>query len=102
MKIKKNKKVSKGIALKQLVNNLFDSIDADKIELKALEIAKKPIGSDPGENKRKEAQKILINEASNQFNGELIDLLDSIRRDKEQRVDHDNFDEVIYQGWIKI
>ena len=97
----KIKKVSKGIALKQLVNNLFDSIDADKIELKALEIAKKPIGSNPGENKRKEAQKILINEASNQFNGELIDLLDSIRRDKEQRVDHDNFDEVIYQGWDK-
>ena len=37
--------------------------------------------------------------AANVFTGPLIDLLDSIRRDKEQTIDHDNLDKLLEAGW---
>ena len=33
------------------------------------------------------------------FNGELIELIDSIRRDKEQTIDHDGLDTVLRAEW---
>ena len=33
------------------------------------------------------------------FNGELIELIDSIRRDKEQTIDHESLDTVIRAEW---
>ena len=33
------------------------------------------------------------------FNGELIDLIDSIRRDQEQTIDHDSLDTVLRAEW---
>ena len=95
------KKAAKGLELTHLVNGLFDAIDADMVEAKALELAGQPAGTDPGDDKRKEAQAELVNAASNVFNGELIDLIDSIRRDKEQKIDHDNLDKLIRAEWGK-
>ncbi|MBL3589569.1 MAG: DEAD/DEAH box helicase family protein [gamma proteobacterium endosymbiont of Lamellibrachia anaximandri] len=40
-------------------------------------------------------------QATNAFNGDLIDLIDSIRREKEQKIDHDNIDVPINVGWGK-
>ncbi|HHJ19318.1 MAG TPA: DEAD/DEAH box helicase [Gammaproteobacteria bacterium] len=95
------KKAVKGVELTHLINGLFDAIDADRVEAKALELAGQPVGTDPGDEKRKEAQAELVKAATHVFNGDLIELIDTIRRDKEQKIDHDNLDEVIDTGWGK-
>jgi type I restriction enzyme R subunit len=90
-----------GVELSQIVGRLFGAIDADNIEARALELAGLPIGSDPGESKRQQAQEQLVNAVSGVFNGELIELVDAIRRDKEQTIDHDNIDIVLRAEWDK-
>jgi type I restriction enzyme R subunit len=90
-----------GLELTQLVGRLFNAIDADLIEARALEIAKLPIGSDPGDAQRELAQQQLVGEAAKVLNGELVDLIDSIRRDKEQTIDHDNLDSLVRAEWDK-
>jgi type I restriction enzyme R subunit len=90
-----------GLELSQLVSQLFSAIDADNIEARALELAKQPIGTDPGDSKRAEAQQQLVGEAAKVLNGGLIDLIDSIRRDKEQTIDHDNLDTLLRAEWDK-
>ena len=95
----KIKKAAKGVELNHLVKGLLDAVDADMVEAKALELAEKAAGEDPGDEKRKDAQEELVKAATNVFNGELIELIDTIRRDKDQKVDHENLDEVISVGW---
>jgi len=90
-----------GLELAQFVGKLFGAIDADNIEARALELAKLPIGSDPGDEKRQQAQEQLVGEAARALNGDLVELLDSIRRDKEQTIDHENIDTVLAAGWSK-
>jgi type I restriction enzyme R subunit len=90
-----------GMELSQLVSKLFGAIDADNIEARALELAKQPLGTDPGEAKRAEAQQQLVSDAAKALNGDLIELIDSIRRDKEQTLDHDNLDVVLRAEWDK-
>ena len=60
-----------------------------------------PIGNDPGDTLREQAQQQLVGEAAALMNGELIELIDTIRREKEQTIDHDNLDAVTYAGWNK-
>jgi len=94
-----------GIELKQIVGRLFNAIDADVIEAKALELAGLAFGpdagSDPGDTKRQQAQELLVQAAASVFNGELVELIDAIRRDKEQTIDHDNLDSVLRAEWDK-
>jgi len=92
---------SGGIELKQIVGRLFGAIDADNIEAKALELAGLPMGSDPGDTKRQQAQEQLVQAVATVFNGELVELIDAIRRDKEQTIDHDNLDSVLRAEWDK-
>ena len=42
---------------------------------------------------------MLAAEAARVFTGELIDLIDSIRRDKEQTIDHESLDTVLRAEW---
>ena len=42
-----------------------------------------------------------MGEAARALNGKLVELIDSIRRDKEQTIDHDNLDSVLRAGWDK-
>lgn len=90
-----------GLELTQLIGRLFGAIDADNIEARALELAGQPIGTDPGNDKRQQAQQQLVREAAKVLNGELIELIDTIRRDKEQTIDHDNIDTVLRAEWDK-
>lgn len=90
-----------GMELTQFVGKLFSAIDADNIEARALELVKLPIGSDPGDDKRQQAQQQLVSEAAKVLNGELVELIESIRRDKEQTIDHDNIDRVLRAEWDK-
>ena len=88
-----------GLELNQLVGQLFGAIDVDNIEARALQLAGQPIGTDPGDAKRELAQQQLVQEVASVLNGELVELLDIIRRDKEQTIDHDTLDTVLGAGW---
>ncbi|MBS1191964.1 MAG: restriction endonuclease subunit [Rhodocyclaceae bacterium] len=90
-----------GVELSHLVSKLFNAIDGDLIEARALGLAGLPLGSDPGDTLRDQAQQQLVGEAAALLNGKLIDLIDTIRREKEQTIDHDNLDELTYAGWSK-
>ncbi|HVV67938.1 MAG TPA: DEAD/DEAH box helicase family protein [Gammaproteobacteria bacterium] len=88
-----------GTPLLMIVGELFKAIDGDRVEQRALEITGQPVGTDPGEAARDQAQKELVNQIANVFNGELIELIDSIRRDKEQTIVHDDLDRVRKAEW---
>lgn len=88
-----------GVDLSTIVKDLFDAIDGDKVEQKALELAGLPEGEDPGDDKRDEAQAQLVSQASKVLTGELINVLDSIRREKEQIVVHYDPDSLTKAEW---
>jgi len=90
-----------GMELTTIVGNLLAAIDADTIEVKALELAGQPTGTDPGDICRSKAQEQLVSLAAKVFTGELVNLLESIRRDKEQTIDHDNLDHLQRAEWDK-
>lgn len=90
---------SGGTPLLMIVGELLNAIDGDRVEQKALEITSQPVGTDPGETARDQAQKQLVSQVANVFNGELIELIDTIRRDKEQTIVHDDLDTVIKAEW---
>ena len=85
-----------GKRLSEIVNDLLEAIDADKIEQAATAAAK---GAEPTDVQRDQARDRLVGTAANVFTGPLINLLDGIRREKEQTLDHDNLDKVIAAGW---
>ena len=88
-----------GIELADIIGNLLAAIDSDRIEAKAREI--KPLAGDaePTPAAREKAQEQLVGDAAAVFNGELIELIDSICRDKEQTIDHDGLDTVLRAEW---
>ena len=88
-----------GIELADIIGNLLAAIDPDRIEAKAREI--KPLAGDaePTPAAREKAQEQLVGDAAAVFNGELIELIDSIRRDKEQTIDHESLDTVLRAEW---
>lgn len=88
-----------GIILSEIVSSLISAIDPDTVETKAREMANLPESVEPDETQCQQAQNELVKEAANIFNGELIELLDNIRRDKDQIIDHENLDEVRRAEW---
>ena len=55
--------------------------------------------AEPTPAAREKAQEQLVSDAATVFNGELIELIDTIRRDKEQTIDHESFDIVLRAEW---
>ena len=84
-----------GKPLSNIVRELFDSIDPDKVEADA-KAAGHP---EPGDSAMQAAREERIKQAANIFTGPLIDLMDTIRRDNEQTVDHDNLDTLERAEW---
>ena len=88
-----------GVELTDIVGNLLAAIDPDRIDAKAREIDP-PAGDDePAPAAVDQARDRLAADAAGVFTGELIDLIDSIRRDKEQTIDHDSLDTVQRAEW---
>jgi type I restriction enzyme R subunit len=85
-----------GVTLTDIVRNLIDAVDPDYIEEIVTADA---AGREPTEARRKVVRDKLVAQAANVFTGPLISLLDGIRREKEQTIDHDNLDKVIEAGW---
>jgi type I restriction enzyme R subunit len=90
------KQAAGGVPLAEIVRRLIDAIDPDRIETEAATAAK---DKEPTDAQRDQARDKLVGRAANVFNGPLIILLDDIRREKEQTIDHENIDKVLTAGW---
>ena len=88
-----------GIQLTEIVGNLLQAIDPDQIKAKAREIEQVPDGTEPSKAAREKAREQLVRDAGKVFNGELVELIDSIRQNKEQTIDHENPDNVLLAEW---
>ncbi len=88
-----------GMELADIIGNLLAAIDPDRIEAKAREIEPVAGDAEPTPGAREKAQEQMVSDAASVFNGELVELIDTIRRDKEQTIDHDGLDTVIGAGW---
>ncbi len=84
-----------GRPLAGIIRDLFDAIDADKVEADA-KAAGHPEPDDAAMNTAREAR---IKQAANLFTGPLINLIDTIRRDHEQTIDHDSKDKLLRAEW---
>lgn len=85
-----------GTRLSEIVKGLLDAIDPDQIEEAAKASAK---GAEPTDEQRTQARDKLVGQAANVFTGPLINLIDTIRREKEQTIDHENLDTVLTAAW---
>jgi type I restriction enzyme, R subunit len=84
-----------GRPLAGIIRDLFDAIDADKVEADA-KAAGHPEPDDAAMNTAREAR---IKQAANLFTGPLINLIDTICRDHEQTIDHDSKDTLLRAEW---
>ena len=87
------------VGLSDIVGNLLQAIDPDRIQEKAREIESVPDGAEPSPAACEKALERLVRDVASVLNGELIELIDSIRRDKEQTIDHDSLDTVLRAEW---
>jgi type I restriction enzyme R subunit len=85
-----------GTKLSEVVKGLLDAIDPDHIEEAAKQATK---GAEPTDEQRTQARDKLVGQAANVFTGPLINLIDTIRREKEQTIDHENLDTVLTTAW---
>ena len=90
---------SGGSGLTDIVSDLLAAIDPDNVDQRAREIDNTPEDQEPQPATRAKVQSEFVDKAASVFNGELIELLDGIRRDKEQTIDHDAIDSVIRAEW---
>ena len=90
------KQASGGVPLQTIVHQLMDAIDPDRIEQEAASVAN---GAEPTQTHRDQARDKLVGQAANVFTGPLIQLLDGIRREKEQTIDHENLDRLVAAEW---
>ena len=89
-----------GVGLAGIAGDLLAAIDADRIDAKARELDRGIHGGDePAPEALDQARGRLAAGAARVFTGELIELLDSIRRAKEQTIDHDSLDTVLRAEW---
>ena len=84
-----------GKPLSAIVRELFDAIDADKVEAEA-KAAGHP---DPDESAMQTAREERIKRAAKVLTGPVIELMDTIRRENEQTLDHDNLDKLLRAEW---
>ena len=84
-----------GKSLTAIVRSLFDAINPDKVEADA-KAAGHP---EPDDAAIQAAREERIKQAANYFTGPLINLIDTVRRDNEQTIDHDNLDTLVGAEW---
>ena len=84
-----------GKSLTEIVHELFDAIDPDKVEADAVAAGY----TAPDDTALQIAREERIRQAANVFTGPLIALMEDIRRYDEQTVDHDNLDTLLRAEW---
>lgn len=93
------KKVTGGISVQNMVQQLLNAVDPDTIEQKARVIDPVPPDEEPKPEAVAKAKDELIGDATKFLTGEVVELLDTIRRDHEQTIDHETLDRVTKVGW---
>ena len=83
--------IAGGKRLTEIVGGLLNAIDPDRIEEEATERQRRGANRCAARPGARQAR----GQAANVFTGPLINLIDNIRREKEQTIDHDNLDKVI-------
>lgn len=95
--------LSGGKSLKQITKELITAFDPDAIEAATQQIIQQtPIEERTPlleEKAREDAQEQLIRNASLNFNGELNEYIDNVRKQHEQIIDHINIDTVVKSEW---
>lgn len=85
-----------GARLTGIVGGLLNAIDADTVE----EAAKIEFNcEEPTDEQYDRSRDRLVGQAANVFTGPLITLIDNIRREKEQTIDHEKMDTVLEAAW---
>lgn len=94
---------SGGKSIKQITKELITAYDQDEIDALAKpEIEKIPVQDrTPAliDEAKANAQKMLIQQATSTFNGELSNYLENVRKEHEQIIDTRNIDTVIKSEW---
>ncbi|MFU2075377.1 DEAD/DEAH box helicase family protein [Gallibacterium anatis] len=93
-------KITNGVPLSQLVKNLFHAINADEIHQAACEQESISLEEMPSEQTILQIQKQRVKTATQPLSMELITTLDEIRKQNEQKIDHE-LDEITHVGWAK-
>ena len=81
-----------GRPLRDLARDLFDAIDADAVEAEAG-------GPEADDAARDAVLDSRVQRAAAPINGPLIELIEQVRRETEQTVDHDNLDTLTRAEW---
>jgi type I restriction enzyme, R subunit len=81
--------LARGKTINQVIHKLWDATDPDKIEAKQQEL----------NTTTEAAQQQMLNEATNVFNGELIEYIVKVRQQHDQLIDIVNLDTVTFAGW---
>ena len=84
-----------GKPLSAIVRDLFNAIDADKVESDAIDAGH----PEPDEAAMQATREERIKRVATVFTGPIIELMDTIRREKEQTIDHDNLDALLRAEW---
>ncbi len=95
------KAVADGVNVGNEIYVIETEITQQGAQINAQQQVERPIDTNPGDDKRQQAQQQLVSEAAKVLNGELVELIDTIRRDKEQTIDHDNLDSLVRAEWDK-
>lgn len=95
------KEKTNGITINKVIKNLINAFDEDKIDEKARSIYNIPVCQEPTVEQISSAQDKLIDVASNVFDGEFNEFIESLRKAHDQIIDIVNLDRVTYAGWDK-
>lgn len=93
------KKLAKEKPINQVIRDLLDTHNPDKIEEKAREEFEIKEYDLPNEPQMDEAKEILADIAMNNFNGKLNEFILNVRTMKDQIIDNLNLDKVNFSGW---
>ena len=94
--IQKISTLTGGLSLSNIVSKLLDSIDTDHILSKSYDQKVENVIDTP---QFKSSKNLLIDDATNFISGKFIDLIENIKREKDQIIDHDTLDTLLNVGW---
>jgi type I restriction enzyme R subunit len=95
------KQLTHGKSINQLVHDLLDAHNPDKIIDHATQKFDLSPGTEPEDHQQQAAQKELIHTARDTFTGELNEFIETVRKSHEQIIDTVNLDDLEFAGWDK-
>ncbi len=90
---------TEGITINEVVKNLLNSFDPDKIEKHTRDNYNILDNEEPTIEQLQDSQDKLIDKAACVFNGELNEFIENVRKAHEQIIDTVNLDKVTFAGW---